>query len=520
MISTRRPFGEKREGMDSSAKTPLEAVAKDSARDDAESKSKPSPLADKRMWAGVLGLSFCLIARDVPQFLGLSSIEGNALTQYALAAGRAFPLAIAIVLFIVARRRHATLAISARGFVLVALAAALSQTVGLSLLIMAHSVLRTTAGCLALGVGQSLLVMAWAVWLLRQAPESFLKAAGASFIAAGALEMILALMTQQPAVVLSLCAPFASCLLGAAAASGNAFPPRKTYHRAARLKADARLVLCLVMLCACSFIARELTDTWMAHSTADTLMMFELFGGAGTALTAVLAYATARMGHDQRNSGAYLLLAFPLIIAATYLSSTLAGSMSAIYLIPLFAIRKSLLLFSLLCCVRYASGRDRVLCFVTAMLCVEVGNLIQTACAGLLEALPLSTDIAQSVVFTLVLVLMFVLPLVILLPQKGPSPEDNTREQARLNRLREQAISEIAREHGLTKRETEVLGYLDAGRNAEYIAKKLYIAHSTAKSHIAHIYQKTNMNSQQRLMDAIEERAQKIEQDESEHAAE
>lgn len=68
-------------------------------------------------------------------------------------------------------------------------------------------------------------------------------------------------------------------------------------------------------------------------------------------------------------------------------------------------------------------------------------------------------------------------------------------------------LGTLSREYGLSKRETEVLACLAAGRNAEYIARTLVIAPSTAKSHIAHIYRKTGFNSQQRLMDAIEERA-------------
>ena len=65
----------------------------------------------------------------------------------------------------------------------------------------------------------------------------------------------------------------------------------------------------------------------------------------------------------------------------------------------------------------------------------------------------------------------------------------------------------MSEECDLSARETEVLACLASGRNAEYVARTLGIAPSTAKTHIAHIYRKTGFNSQQRLMDALAEGA-------------
>ena len=46
---------------------------------------------------------------------------------------------------------------------------------------------------------------------------------------------------------------------------------------------------------------------------------------------------------------------------------------------------------------------------------------------------------------------------------------------------------------------------LAKGRNAEYIAGQLMVTPATIKSHIYHIYQKLGVNSQQRLMDLVDE---------------
>ena len=64
---------------------------------------------------------------------------------------------------------------------------------------------------------------------------------------------------------------------------------------------------------------------------------------------------------------------------------------------------------------------------------------------------------------------------------------------------------EVARDYSLTPRESEVFALLAKGRNAEYIAGQLVVTPATIKSHIYHIYQKLGVNSQQRLMDLVDE---------------
>jgi DNA-binding CsgD family transcriptional regulator len=65
--------------------------------------------------------------------------------------------------------------------------------------------------------------------------------------------------------------------------------------------------------------------------------------------------------------------------------------------------------------------------------------------------------------------------------------------------------SAVAKLYQLSPRETDVLMHLVRGRNAEYIRKKLVVSAHTVKSHIYSIYLKTDIHSQQKLMDLIEE---------------
>lgn len=61
-----------------------------------------------------------------------------------------------------------------------------------------------------------------------------------------------------------------------------------------------------------------------------------------------------------------------------------------------------------------------------------------------------------------------------------------------------------AKKHDLTIREGEILVYLAKGRNAKYIAEKLFVAERTVKTHTYHIYQKLGIHSQQELIDIVE----------------
>lgn len=65
-------------------------------------------------------------------------------------------------------------------------------------------------------------------------------------------------------------------------------------------------------------------------------------------------------------------------------------------------------------------------------------------------------------------------------------------------------VPAFAQAHGLSKRETEVAGCLLAGRTTQYIADKLFIAESTARTHVHHIYQKTETDGRMELLDAFE----------------
>lgn len=69
---------------------------------------------------------------------------------------------------------------------------------------------------------------------------------------------------------------------------------------------------------------------------------------------------------------------------------------------------------------------------------------------------------------------------------------------------KEIAAAAFAEYSGLSKRETEVFGYLISGRTTAYIAEVLFLAESTVRAHVYNIYQKTGVHSKMELMDAFD----------------
>ena len=62
---------------------------------------------------------------------------------------------------------------------------------------------------------------------------------------------------------------------------------------------------------------------------------------------------------------------------------------------------------------------------------------------------------------------------------------------------------ELSEQFGLTSREAEILTLLAQGKQQGQIAHDLYIAPSTVKTHIKHLYQKLGVHSRKGLCDLV-----------------
>lgn len=75
------------------------------------------------------------------------------------------------------------------------------------------------------------------------------------------------------------------------------------------------------------------------------------------------------------------------------------------------------------------------------------------------------------------------------------------------------AVSLLASDSGLTKREGVVLVQMARGKNRQSISEELCISKETAKSHMQNIYRKVGVHSQQELIGLLEERVRRVEDD-------
>ena len=79
--------------------------------------------------------------------------------------------------------------------------------------------------------------------------------------------------------------------------------------------------------------------------------------------------------------------------------------------------------------------------------------------------------------------------------------ESKTETFATDSPTKKERFSSLCKKCGLTKREMEVFGLLLEGKNAGNIENELCISRYTAKTHISSVYRKTDVHSQQELID-------------------
>ena len=74
----------------------------------------------------------------------------------------------------------------------------------------------------------------------------------------------------------------------------------------------------------------------------------------------------------------------------------------------------------------------------------------------------------------------------------------------------ERACRELARSHGLSLRERDVLYLMATGITGKEIAARLTLSYNTVKSHIRHIYDKLDVHRKQDLADLIEQQKERL----------
>ena len=228
-----------------------------------------------------------------------------------------------------------------------------------------------------------------------------------------------------------------------------------------------------------------------------------------TVFGVVAAVACLRfMPERVQQNGAFQIL-FPVLIIALLPMSFLQGAPATVCNMLVFAcfaiFEIAGIYLMLFLSERHKASRLQLACSLQACLFagVLIGHLIGVVAtsSGVMDYPMLSAAALALVVVLAIMVTLF-----------GVGPVDRSGALAKRKDIepnvehgRWRARCEaVAREHGLSARETEVFMLLAKGRGIEHIQGKLCISGHTVKSHVYNIYRKMDINSREELLDAVE----------------
>lgn len=138
---------------------------------------------------------------------------------------------------------------------------------------------------------------------------------------------------------------------------------------------------------------------------------------------------------------------------------------------------------------------------VSALLCLALMRFAQWAgsCLGQIasDALPTQEALTIAILISLLVALLVIMGA----PFSGKTlPNASAAEQSDLACR----VAAVARRYRLSPREEEVLSIWATGRSGAYIEKKLFISKSTVKTHLNHIYAKTQTSNREDLLELLD----------------
>lgn len=232
----------------------------------------------------------------------------------------------------------------------------------------------------------------------------------------------------------------------------------------------------------------------------------QMMSACGGVALGLLLLVFLRFLKDYELLNALRVVVLPILLVAMYLSLFLAYTHTAVYLVLLEIVHLVITLFVWTAPNAFSGvGALRSVCwaFLASRIGWAIGNLALSILPGIVDAPVGDIVIIASLA---VVVLLSIMPLI----GQGEGAKANSSESQKTEKdvhdMFLDACDEVAAEHGLTRREREVLAYLARGRNAQHIANALVISDGTARTHIMHIYQKLSVNSQQQLINLVEDK--------------
>lgn len=241
----------------------------------------------------------------------------------------------------------------------------------------------------------------------------------------------------------------------------------------------------------------------MAAPDASGGALFQTYG-IYTVVMAVVAMADYALARHERYSALLYRFVVPIISVGLILLA-LARAEDQVFASAM--VLAGTILFEMFIMITFArialSAREspwRIFGFGGAVM--EVSLLAAFFCGLFLAktASTWATAIALGLVFVFILAGSFDVPGKNLLAAgaDGGLPESDGDVS------RDGRIEAFSRVFGLSAREAEVLGLIARGRSVQAAADELFVAHSTVKTHIGHIYEKAGVSNRQDLLKKLD----------------
>ncbi len=168
----------------------------------------------------------------------------------------------------------------------------------------------------------------------------------------------------------------------------------------------------------------------------------------------------------------------------------------------------SVLALASLCGMAHAREFSATLIYGLTVGCFSAVSLLGIVCGSTPLFAGEESGPILLVVSTIYFAFLLAVPLISAWKRKGietddVNPADMTESTEAAGVSIAQRCDDLATSHGLSPRETEILGYLGRGHGVVFIAKTLVISESTVRTHVKSIYKKLGVNSREELLGMV-----------------
>lgn len=256
------------------------------------------------------------------------------------------------------------------------------------------------------------------------------------------------------------------------------------------------LVFSYVMGLTCNVFV-EMFDTYLASSLLAAALL------AALALVRLKRPLTRLLYRDLLPLLAIVTLAAPSICAAV-----LGPSFSTMFFTLLLYSFAAFLTIATLCAIANASEFSSDFIFAAALVLFAAASLAGLLCSNLPPDL---VNVVVTVATTVYAFLMVVMrdpgakavgleQIPLDAPDGEPAPAHGGGQRGELEGRTARRCAELAHEHDLTARESEILAYLAEGHSGAYISDVLFISPNTVRTHIHNIYRKLDASSREDIL--------------------